>query len=51
LSRDKIDKNRKNSPLIIPENSLFINNDNRSIDDVLNIMLDHVKSIINKKVS
>ena len=51
LSRDKIDKNRKNSPLIIPENSLFINNENRSIDDVLNIMMDHVKSIINKKVS
>ena len=50
LSRDQIDKTRKNSPLIIPKNSLFINNDNRSIGDVLNQMLDHTKSIINKKM-
>ena len=50
LSRDKIDKNRKNSPLIIPKNSLFINNDDKSIEDVLNQMLDHTKSIINKKM-
>ncbi len=50
LRRDKIDKNRKNSPLIIPKNSLFINNDHRSIGDVLNQMLDHTKSIINKKM-
>ncbi len=50
LSRDKIDKNRKNSPLIIPKNSLFINNDDRSIGDVLKQMLDHTKSIINKKM-
>jgi len=49
LSRDKIDKTRKNSPLIIPKNSLFINNDDRLIEDVLNQMLDHAKSIINKK--
>ena len=50
LSRDQIDKTRKNSPLIIPKNSLFINNDDRSIGDVLNQMLDHTKSIINKKM-
>ena len=50
LSRDQIDKTRKNSPLIIPKNSLFINNDDRSIVDVLNQMLDHTKSIINKKM-
>ena len=50
LSRDKIDKNRKNSPLIIPKNSLFINNDDKSIEDVLYQMLDHTKSIINKKM-
>ena len=50
LSRDQIDKTRKNSPLIIPKNSLFINNDDRSIGDVLKQMLDHTKSIINKKM-
>ena len=50
LIRDKIDKTRKYSPLIIPKNSLFINNDDRSIGDVLNQMLDHTKSIINKKM-
>ncbi len=50
LIRDKIDKTRKYSPLIIPKNSLFINNDDRSIGDVLKQMLDHTKSIINKKM-
>ena len=49
VSRDNIDKTRKKSPLIIPKNSLIINNVNRTIDDVLNQMLEYTKSIINKK--
>ncbi len=51
LSRDNIDKTREKSPLIIPNNSLIINNDNRTIDDVLNQMLQYTKNIISKKVS
>tara|TARA_B100000963_G_scaffold352683_1_gene366246 strand:+ start:2979 stop:3716 length:738 start_codon:yes stop_codon:yes gene_type:complete len=51
LSRDKIDRTREKSPLIIPKNSLIINNDNRTIDDVLNQMLQYTKNIISKKVS
>ena len=51
LSRDNIDKTREKSPLIIPKNSLIINNDNRTIDDVLNQMLQYTKNIISKKVS
>ena len=50
LNRDNIDKTRKKSPLIIPKNSLIINNVNRTIDDVLNQMLEHTNSIINKKM-
>ncbi len=51
LSRDNIDRTREKSPLIIPKNSLIINNDNRTIDDVLNQMLQYTKNIISKKVS
>ena len=51
LSRDNVDKTREKSPLIIPKNSLIINNDNRTIDDVLNQMLQYTKNIISKKVS
>ena len=51
LIRDNTDKTRKKSPLVIPENSLIINNVNRTIDDVLNQMLQYTKNIINKKVS
>lgn len=50
LNRDNIDKTRKKSPLIIPKNSLIINNINRTIDDVLNQMLEYTKNIINKKM-
>ena len=50
LNRDNIDRTRKKSPLIIPKNSLVINNVNRTIDDVLNQMLEYTKSIINKKM-
>ena len=50
LNRDNIDKTRKKSPLIIPKNSLIINNVNRTIDDVLNQMLEYTNSIINKKM-
>ena len=48
--KGNIDKTRKKSPLIIPKNSLIINNVNRTIDDVLNQMLEYTKSIINKKM-
>ena len=51
LIRDNTDKTRKKSPLIIPENSLIINNVNRTIDDVLKQMLQYTKNIIKKKVS
>ena len=51
LIRDNTDKTRKKSPLVIPENSLIINNVNRTIDDVLNQMLKYTKDIIDKKVS
>ena len=51
LIRDNTDKTRKKSPLVIPENSLIINNVNRTIDDVLNQMLKYTKDIMDKKVS
>ena len=50
LNRDNIDKTRKKSPLIIPKNSLIINNVDRTIDDVLNQMFKYAKNIIDKKM-
>ena len=46
FNRDKIDVNRKISPLIVPQDSIKINTDNFTIDQVLNKMI----KLIDKKI-
>ena len=42
--RDKRDLNRKASPLIIPDDALVIETDNKSIKDVQEEAIKHIKS-------
>lgn len=44
--RDKIDSNRKHSPLKIPDNALIINNTLLSKDEQLNLVIEHLKNNI-----
>ena len=41
--RDSRDINRKISPLIIPNDAIVINNENKSIDEVINIIKENLK--------
>ena len=40
--RDKIDKEKKLAPLVVPENAIVIDSTNLTIDEVVNIILSHV---------
>ena len=42
-ARDSRDINRKISPLIIPADAIVINNENKSIDEVINIIKENLK--------
>ena len=42
-ARDSRDINRKISPLIIPADAIVINNENKSIDEVINIIIENLK--------
>ena len=42
-ARDSRDINRKISPLIIPDNAIVINNENKSIDEVIEIIKENLK--------
>ena len=42
-ARDSRDINRKISPLIIPDDAIVINNENKSIDEVINIIKENLK--------
>ena len=39
LQRDENDKNRSESPLMIPENALYIDNSNMKMDEVVNLVI------------
>ena len=39
LQRDENDKNRLESPLMIPENALYIDNSNMKMDEVVNLVI------------
>ena len=43
LERDNNDKNRRESPLKIPENALYINNSNMQMDEVLNLVRENLE--------
>ena len=43
--RDKRDKSRKSSPLIIPTGAIVINTNNLTIIDVVNQVMEHIKTI------
>ena len=42
-NRDLRDINRKNSPLVVPDDALVINNENMTIEDVINKIKDNLK--------
>ena len=42
-ARDSRDINRKISPLIIPDDAIVINNENKSIDEVIKIIKENLK--------
>ena len=42
-ARDSRDINRKISPLIIPDDAIVINNENKSIDEVIEIIKESLK--------
>jgi len=42
-ARDSRDINRNNSPLIIPDDAIVINNENKSIDEVIKIIKENLK--------
>tara|TARA_Y100000746_G_scaffold33589_1_gene25236 strand:+ start:2030 stop:2719 length:690 start_codon:yes stop_codon:yes gene_type:complete len=48
FNRDKIDVNRKISPLVIPQDSIKINTDNFTIDQVVHIMIKSIDKKIKK---
>lgn len=43
ISRDKTDKQRKIAPLIVPKDSIQINTSNLTIDEVFDIIMNHLK--------
>ena len=43
ISRDKTDKQRKISPLIVPKDSIQINTSDLTIEEVFNIIMNHLK--------
>ena len=43
ISRDKTDKNRKISPLIVPKDSIQIDTSNLTIEEVFDIIINHLK--------
>ena len=43
ISRDKADKNRKISPLIVPKDSIQIDTSNLTIEEVFDIIINHLK--------
>jgi len=43
ISRDKTDKERKMSPLIVPKDSIQIDTSNLTIEEVFNIIMNHLK--------
>jgi len=45
LKRDKEDTSRKNSPLIIPDGSIILVNDNQSIEDLVKAIKSEYKSL------
>ena len=45
LQRDENDKNRLESPLIIPENALYIDNSNMKMDEVVNLVIRNLEPL------
>jgi cytidylate kinase len=43
LERDNNDKNRRESPLKIPQNALYINNSNMQMEEVLNLVKENLE--------
>jgi CMP/dCMP kinase len=46
ILRDKTDKQRKISPLIVPKDSIQINTSNLTIEEVFDIIMNHLKQIL-----
>ena len=45
LQRDENDKNRLESPLMIPENALYIDNSNMKMDEVVNLVIRNLEPL------
>ena len=45
LQRDENDKNRSESPLMIPENALYIDNSNMKMDEVVNLVIRNLEPL------
>ena len=45
LQRDENDKNRLESPLMVPENALYIDNSNMKMDEVVNLVIRNLEPL------
>ena len=48
IERDKLDKERKIAPLVIPQNAIIVDSTGKTIEEVVNILLKNISFELNK---